>query len=106
MKPDNLASLLAMPRQMGYEVKEGKDPSLKDSGQKRFVRLSSPGNGYTADDHTTAVVSSEPDSKAGELKLLIDVQRKLRGESKDYLIESPKWPSGNCLLSLLFQLRG
>ena len=84
MKPDNLASLLALLRQMGYEVKEGKDPSLKGAGQKRFIRLSSLGNGYTADDLTTAVVSSEPGSKPRELSLLIDVQRKLQEKGPGY----------------------
>ena len=49
-KPKDLEELFLLLRRNGYEIKQGKYPAVKGKGLKRFIRLSSLGEGYTADE--------------------------------------------------------
>ena len=82
--PESLSALLSLLRLMGYEVKEGKDPSIKGPGQKRFIRLSSLGEGYTADDLASSFASGGTSGKPRDFCLLIDVQKKLQEKGPGY----------------------
>ncbi len=88
----------------GYEIKRGKHISLKGKDQKRFIRLSSLGDGYTEDDLKKILIGemehafydnekAEKQPKTYQRKkedhefdLLIDIQKKLaQGKGKYYV---------------------
>lgn len=70
----------------GYEIKQGKQISVKGSGQKRFIRLRSLGEGYTENDIRDRIAgkvihSRSRSSQAHEkprFNLLIDIQQRMQ----------------------------
>ena len=96
-KPESFDALLALLRDYGYQVKDGKVPSLFGGDQKRFLRMDTLGKGYTPED-LRAVLAGEkehtpkkyrakkatPEKKSGSL--LIDIQKAIQeGKSGKYL---------------------
>ena len=78
--------------QMGYEVKRGKNTAVKGRNQKRFIRLSSLGDGYGESD-IRAFLSGERkhESKPASISkpqrsvsLLIDIQSKMQEKGAGY----------------------
>jgi len=89
-KPESFDALLALLRQAGFEVKGNENPSIRAEGQKRFARMDTLGEGYSAAD-LRAVIAGERQHKPKERKapkkaeqekksgnLLIDIQAKLQ----------------------------
>ena len=87
-KPQSFEELLELLRQSGYQIKDGKVPSLLGADQKRFIRMDTLGENYTPDalraiisgamSHTPKMrrgieVSTKPSGS-----LLIDIQAKLQ----------------------------
>ncbi|MCD8015467.1 MAG: hypothetical protein LUG99_20360 [Lachnospiraceae bacterium] len=84
----------------GYEIKRGKNISLKGKGQKRFIRLCSLGDGYSEEDLRVVLAGTkehQPRKRARgvkeksfadtkpKLQLLIDIQEKMeQGKSAGY----------------------
>ncbi len=62
-KPKDFPAFLFLMEEAGYEVKQGAHTAVKGKGQKRFIRLSSLGNGYTEADPLFSCCLS-PDRKA------------------------------------------
>ncbi len=85
-KPKSFEELLELLRQSGYQVKDGKVPSLLGEGQKRSIRMDTLGEGYTPEalraiivgtrTHTPTKVTETPAPTSGSL--LIDIQAKLQ----------------------------
>ncbi len=87
-KSKSFEELLELLRQSGYQVKDGKVPSLLGEGQKRSIRMDTLGEGYTPEalraiiagtrTHTPKKkeVTETPDHASGSL--LIDIQAKLQ----------------------------
>ena len=87
-KPQSFEELLELLRQSGYQIKDGKVPSLLGGDQKRFLRMDTLGPGYTPEDLKAIVagakqhvpkkrkVSDVPTQPSGSL--LIDIQAKLQ----------------------------
>lgn len=85
-KPADFEAFLKLIQEAGYEVKRGKNISLKGDGQERFMRLASLGNGYSEDDirHDLAgsksytlrkkIIKATPQ----KINLLVDIQAKLQ----------------------------
>ena len=46
-KPESFAGFLSMLAEAGYEIKQGKNLSVRGRNQKRFIRLNSLGEGYS-----------------------------------------------------------
>lgn len=80
--------------ELGYEFKDGKQPAFRHSGEKRFIRLRSLGEGYSQED-IIAILSGKSVQKASrasrqvhtqrEFNLLIDIQEKMaEGKSAGY----------------------
>ena len=101
----DLDEFLRRLKESGYEIKYGKHISVRGNGQKRFIRLSSLGEGYTEDDIRKRILrEEEPDSKnqkqsgtesqqsaqkrrtpARGFDLLIDINKKMQeGKGKGY----------------------
>lgn len=86
-KPENLDVLLQLLKDVGYEIKAGKQLSFRGMDQKRFIRMDTLGDGYTKDE-LIAVISGErkhtPRKKKSiitekpKVNLLIDLQAKLQ----------------------------
>ena len=89
-KPESFDALLTLLRQAGFEVKGSENPSIRAEGQKRFARMDTLGEGYSAAD-LRAVIAGERQHKPKERKapkkaapekksgnLLIDIQAKLQ----------------------------
>ena len=81
--PADLGSLILLLMQAGYEVKEGKNPALKGSGQKRFIRFSSLGEGYRMED-LAAFFTGSSGGRARDFGLVIDIQKKLQEKGPGY----------------------
>ena len=87
-KPQNFEELLELLRQSGYQIKDGKVPSLLGGEQKRFLRMDTLGPGYTPEDLKAIIAGTKqhvpkkrkvfdtPALSSGSL--LIDVQTKLQ----------------------------
>ena len=77
---------------LGYEVKWGKDLSVRKHGMKRFVRLKSLGKGYTEEEILIAVTEDATKRIARQIEqnnappqFLIDIEQKIReGKGKGY----------------------
>ena len=90
-KPASFEELLKLLQEAGYQVKDGKVPSLFGGDQKRFLRMDTLGSGYTPDD-LRAIIAGEkehtprkyrgkqamPEKPSGQL--LIDIQAKLQAD--------------------------
>ena len=85
-KPKDFEDFLHQMEVAGYEIKRGKQISVKGSGQKRFIRLQSLGEGYSENDirdriagkmiHTRSR-SRQPHEKP-LFNLLIDIQQRMQ----------------------------
>ena len=90
--PGTFEDFLKSMEQMGYEVKRGKNTAVKGRNQKRFIRLSSLGDGYGESD-IRAFLSGERkhESKPASISkpqrsvsLLIDIQSKMQEKGAGY----------------------
>ena len=90
--PGSFEDFLKSMEQMGYEVKRGKNTAVKGRNQKRFIRLSSLGDGYSESD-IRAFLSGERkhESKPASMgkpqksvSLLIDIQSKMQEKGAGY----------------------
>jgi len=86
-KPADIEALFTQLHEDGYEVKEGKRPSLRGKDQARFIRLDTLGTGYAIDDLVSAIAGEKthapqkraaPTKEKQEVNLLVDIQRKLQ----------------------------
>ena len=57
-KPKEFDDFLRMMEAVGYEVKRGKNISLKEKGQQRFIRLRSLGEGYSEEEIRKVIAGS------------------------------------------------
>ncbi len=86
--PDNLDALLTLLQAEGWEIKRGKQISLRGPGQSRYIRLKSLGDGYDEDSLRKALstrtknntFSKKQDRNIphGQFNMLIDIQAKLQ----------------------------
>lgn len=86
-KPADFDALLKLLRDAGYEIKQGKNPSFKLTGQKRAARLDTLGDGYAKDDLIAVIAGTRKHiprkvpvraDEPKKLGLVIDIQRKLQ----------------------------
>lgn len=92
-KPDDFQKLLQLLAQENYEIKRGKNTSIRGKEQKRFVRFKSLGEGYSEEDLIKIIsgemehIPSEKDNakdrsfasgKKKNFDMLIDIQEKLK----------------------------
>jgi hypothetical protein len=90
-KPKDFPAFLQMLEAAGYEIKQTKNIALRGKSQKRFIRLSSLGDGYTEAD-LRAVISGirahAPKSKYARteqsVNVLLNVQQKLQEKGEGY----------------------
>jgi len=91
-KPEDFETFLRSMEQLGYEVKRGKNVAVKGRSQKRFIRLSSLGEGYTeADIRAYFSKEKQHESKTSSfakarrsVSLLIDIQSKMQEKGAGY----------------------
>jgi len=92
-KPKDFDDFLRMMEEAGYEVKRGKNISLKGKGQQRFIRLRSLGEGYSEEEirkviagsvqHKSEFRSSQIHEKP-QFNLLIDIQERMKTKGPGY----------------------
>ena len=85
-KPKQFEDFIQALIDMGYEFKDGKQPAFRGKDQKRFIRLSSLGDGYSKED-IQAVISGKSLHRAKsasakapaqkQFQMLIDIQEKM-----------------------------
>ena len=86
-KPDDFEHFLKLLEEEEFLIKRGKNPAIKSESQKRFIRFSSLGDGYTVPD-IEKLISDEMEQEQQRRKstggrsekkvdLLIDIQAKL-----------------------------
>lgn len=97
-KPKDFRELVQLLIDEGYEYKNGQHPAVRGKNQKRFIRFSSLGKGYTEDDLTAILAGKkEPVRKKKQvqksvqnhvtpkMQFLIDIQAKiLEGKGGGY----------------------
>jgi len=85
-KPADFAAFLLIMQEAGYEIKQGKHLAFRASGQKKFTRLRSLGNGYSEQDVRNIIEGKQPFSPSRSkvvrrepqrINLLVDIQAKL-----------------------------
>lgn len=85
-KPKDFAEFLRQLEAAGYEIKRGKQISVKGSGQKRFIRLQTLGEGYTENDIRDRIAGkvihtrgrSSQSHEKPRFNLLIDIQQRMQ----------------------------
>lgn len=93
-KPKDFSDFVLQLSDLGDEFKDGKQPAFRHSGEKRFIRLRSLGEGYNQED-IIAILFGKSVQKASraskqvhtqrEFNLLIDIQAKMaEGKSAGY----------------------
>ena len=89
--PKDFEEFLKKLQEAGYEIKTGKNISIRGKNQKRFVRLSSLSEGYREVDlrqyflnPTVRKTRSRPAQRKERISLLIDVQEKLQTKGPGY----------------------
>lgn len=92
-KPKSFDEFLQQMQANGYEVKQGKNVAFRGKSQKRFIRLSSLGEGYS-EAEIRAVIAGEAKHQKKEkasvfkpqkkISLVIDIQAKLREKGAGY----------------------
>ena len=87
-KPQSFEKLLELLRESGYQIKEGKVPSLLGEEQKRFIRMDTLGAGYTPDD----------------LRAIID-GTKAHTPKKKRVMDTQTIPSGSLLIDIQAKLQ-
>ena len=91
-QPKDFSEFLSLMEQTGYEIKRGARTAVKGRNQKRFIRLSSLGDGYTEVDIRAVLAGEkERESKAPgyqrlkkSVNLIIDIQAKLQEKGPGY----------------------
>ena len=90
-KPKDFLDFLQMLESVGYEIKQGKNIALRGKDQKRFIRLSSLGDGYSEEDLRAVIIGTRnhrPKSKYARseqsVNLLLNVQEKLQEKGAGY----------------------
>lgn len=91
-KPEDFEAFLRDMEQLGYEVKRGKNIAVKGRSQKRFIRLSSLGDGYTEADiraYFSKEIQHESETSSfakprRSVSLLIDIQSKMQEKGAGY----------------------
>lgn len=87
--PRSFEELLLFLEKEGYEIKRGKNISLRGRGQKRYIRMNSLGRGYTEAElraifEDVKATEHRPKAKK-EFDMLIDIQAKLaQGKGRGY----------------------
>ena len=90
--PKDFSSFLKSLEEAGYEVKQGKNIAVRGQNQKRFIRLSSLGPGYSESSIREIITGiRKPVSKCvsnpvneRRVDLLIDIQKKLKEKGPGY----------------------
>lgn len=85
-KPKDFEDFLHQLEMAGYEIKQGKQIAVKGSGQKRFIRLRSLGEGYTENDIRDRIAGkvihtrsrSSQSHEKPRFNLLIDIQQRIQ----------------------------
>lgn len=86
-KPADFDTFLKLMMESGYEVKQGQHLAFKASGQQKFTRLRSLGEGYSEDELRSAILGKTvhaPKAKVpyrknpDKINLLVDIQAKLQ----------------------------
>lgn len=82
-KPENFEMLLNILSEKGYQIKQGKQISLKKKEDSRYVRFRSLGAGYAVEDlklqfEKKIKVTKKRKGYQKKLSLLIDIQQKLK----------------------------
>ena len=86
-KPADFDTFLKLMAENGYEVKQGQHLAFKASGQQKFTRLRSLGEGYSEDELRSAILGKTvhtPKAKVpyrknpDKINLLVDIQAKLQ----------------------------
>ena len=90
-KPKDFFDFRQMLESAGYEIKQGKNIALRGKDQKRFIRLSSLGDGYSEEDLRAVIIGTRnhrPKSKYARseqsVNLLLNVQEKLQEKGAGY----------------------
>lgn len=83
-KPKGFSAFLTMLAEAGYEVKAGKSLAIKGKNQKRFIRLSSLGAGYSEKDIRLKLDGMVAVKHEKSVNLLIDIQQKLKDKGPGY----------------------
>ena len=88
-KPKDFPAFLQMLEAAGYEIKQGKNIALRGKSQRRFIRLSSLGDGYAEADLLNVISGTRahtPKSKYAKteqsVNVLLNVQQKLQEKAK------------------------
>lgn len=84
-KPSSFEELLQMLRDIGYEIKIGKQPAFRGAGDQRFMRMDTLGSGYSIN-ALTEVIAGKREHVPYQIKwkmpkkvsLIIDIQQKLQ----------------------------
>ena len=86
-KPADFDAFLKLMAENGYEVKQGQHLAFKASGQQKFTRLRSLGEGYSEDELRSAILGKTVHTpkakrpyrkKPDKINLLVDIQAKLQ----------------------------
>lgn len=83
-KPQSFEELLELLKQAGYQVKDGKVPSLFGGEQQRFIRMDTLGDGYSP----------------AVLRAVIAGQKEHKPRQKKSLRKSVEKPSGNLVIDM------
>ena len=86
-KPKDFTEFQQLLKERGYEYKDGRQPSIRGKGQKRFIRFSSLGAGYSVDD-LRKIFSGESFKKENTetFQMLINIQKKIaEGKNGGYI---------------------
>ena len=86
--PESFDALLELLHQAGYEIKQGKVPSLRGSEQRNYIRMDTLGNGYSPD----------------ELRAIIAGTR-THTPRKRSVLDTPAKPSGSLLIDIQAKLQ-
>ena len=73
-KPKDFSDFVLQLSELGYEFKDGKQPAFRHSGEKRFIRLRSLGEGYSQED-IIAILSGKSVQKASRASKQVHTQR-------------------------------
>ena len=85
-KTKSLDELLQMLGDRGYEIKKGKNISIKGRNQKMFIRLNSLDKGYRQSDLTERIEGKTDHFTDERMSFLVDIDQKIReGKGKGYV---------------------
>ena len=80
-RPRSLQELLKKLEESGYEVKRGKDISLRRYGSKNYIRMQSLGAGFREEDigiQTAEDIRGKKGKESPKLSLMVDIEQKIR----------------------------